>query len=155
MSARKPSGPREIAQRGILVAGVAALAAASMLFAQKQPSAQHAAAVTWKLPANAKADAYVGAETCAGCHSEHAAEFAKTLHATAAPKKAAYGTGCESCHGPGKAHAEAMAEALGAPEKIPAAKKLIYGFHGKPAENTARCLNCHNTSSDQRLYERS
>ena len=36
-----------------------------------------------------------------------------------------------------------------------AGKKLIFSFNAKPAENADRCLNCHNSSSDQRLFNRS
>jgi predicted CXXCH cytochrome family protein len=107
------------------------------------------------VPSAANPDANAGAELCSACHQAHAEQFAKTVHASAAPPDAKFGTGCESCHGPGKAHAEAMIGAAGAADKIGDAKKLIYGFHGKPAENAARCLNCHNSSPDQRLFGRS
>jgi len=127
----------------------------SVGFAQRQPAASSAPAITYRIPANVPADSYVGSETCTICHSEHAQQFGKTVHAKAAPTVATVGTGCESCHGPGKAHAEAMPEALGSPERVEAAKKLIYGFHGKPAENSARCLTCHSSSQDQSVFDRS
>ena len=122
--------------------------------AQKQPAAHQAAAVSWRPPANSNPDAYATTEVCAVCHAPQAQQHAKTVHATAAPASAKYGTGCESCHGPGNAHANAMADATGAAQ-IAAGKKLIFSFQGKPAENAARCLNCHNSSPDQRLFDRS
>jgi predicted CXXCH cytochrome family protein len=127
---------------------------AASALAQKLPSAHQAAPVAWKLPQGARAEAYAGSDACAGCHPSHQQEFAKTVHATAAPAGAAFGTGCESCHGPGKAHADAMPAAMGTPEKMDAARKLIYGFRGKP-DDSARCLTCHETSADQRVYHRS
>jgi predicted CXXCH cytochrome family protein len=39
--------------------------------------------------------------------------------------------------------------------KVAAGKKLIFSFKGKPAENAAQCLNCHSSSPDQRLFDRS
>jgi predicted CXXCH cytochrome family protein len=131
------------------------LAIPGLLLGQKYPSAKEAPAVSWTLPKGAKAEAYIGSQTCAVCHAEHQQEFGKTIHAVAAPASAAFGTGCESCHGPGKAHAEAMPDALGSPDKVAAAKKLIYGFHGSTKDNAARCLTCHNSSMDQRAFERS
>lgn len=121
---------------------------------QKQPAAHQPAAVTWRPPANSNPDAYATTEVCALCHAAQAEQHAKTVHATAAPANAKYGTGCESCHGPGNAHANAMSDATNAAQTS-AGKKLIFNFQGKPAENAAHCLNCHNTSPDQRLFDRS
>src|SRR5262249_11190226 len=125
------------------------------VFAQKQPAARQAASVTWNAPPVKNPDLYVGMELCSACHAAQAEQFAKTIHAKAAPASATYGTGCESCHGPGKAHVEAMVDAGGDAAKVVTGKKLIFGFHGKPAENAARCLNCHKTSPDQRQFDRS
>lgn len=127
----------------------------SFALAQKQPAANEASSVAWKAPAQGSAADYIGEETCAGCHPDQAKQFAKTVHAHAAKKGAEFGTGCESCHGPGKAHAENQMEAAGDAAKTEAGKKLIYGFHGKPEENSARCLACHSTSKDQELFNRS
>lgn len=124
-------------------------------FAQKQPASREPSSVAWKAPVEGKADQYVGAETCAGCHIDEARQFAKTVHAKAGAEGAKFGTGCESCHGPGKAHADAQMEAGGEPAKIEAGKKLIFAFHGKPQENAAHCLACHSTSKDQDLFNRS
>lgn len=123
--------------------------------AQKQPAAKAPSSVAWKAPAQGTAADYVGQETCAGCHPDEAKQFAKTVHAHAEVAGAEYGTGCEACHGPGKAHANAQMEAAGDPAKVEAGRKLIYGFHGKPAENAARCLACHSSSKDQDLFNRS
>jgi predicted CXXCH cytochrome family protein len=120
------------------------------LLAQKQPAAAHASPVVWRVPPNTNPDAYGGDQLCMACHASEAAQFVKTVHAKAAPATATYGTGCESCHGPGKAHIEAMSAG-----NTEAGKKLIFRFDAKPAENAARCLNCHNSSPDQRLFDRS
>lgn len=123
--------------------------------AQKQPAASQNPSVTWRSPADINPEDYAGIETCSACHQEEAQQFSKTVHARAYPASAKFGTGCESCHGPGKAHADAMMAASTSPEKITAGKKLIFGFHGKPAENSSHCTFCHNTSQDQSLFGRS
>jgi predicted CXXCH cytochrome family protein len=122
---------------------------------QKQPKANTPTSVVWKLPAQGQAGDYAGMEECIACHPLHASMFLKTVHAKAASKDVKYGNGCESCHGPGKAHVEAIQAAGGDDQKIAAAKNLIFGFKGKPEENSQRCLSCHITSHDQSLFERS
>jgi predicted CXXCH cytochrome family protein len=122
---------------------------------QKLTASPKAASVTWKAPPNAKPESFAGGDLCMACHPSEAEQFGKTIHANAAPADAKYGTGCESCHGPGKAHVEAMADAGTDAAKIAAAKKLIFSFQGKPADNAAHCLNCHTSSPDQRLFDRS
>ena len=129
---------------------LSALLVPELLLGQKQPAAAHAPPVAWRAPANTNPDAYAGEQLCITCHASEGAQFAKTVHAKAAPATATYGTGCESCHGPGKAHMEAMAAG-----NTEAGKKLIFRFDAKPAENAARCLSCHNSSPDQRLFDRS
>ena len=137
--------------RAILSALAAVLAlGAQWALAQKQPAAHQGSSVAWKAPAEGKADQYVGADTCAGCHADQARQFAKTVHARAGVEGAKFGTGCESCHGPGKAHADAQMEG-----KVEEGKKLIFSFQGKPEQNAAHCLACHNTSKDQDLFNRS
>ncbi|MFB3921722.1 MAG: DmsE family decaheme c-type cytochrome [Terriglobia bacterium] len=139
------------------LAGFVAVATLSsgLVMAQRQPAATEPSSVAWKAPVEGTAADYIGEETCAGCHADQARQFAKTVHAHAAVEGVNYGTGCESCHGPGKAHAEHQMEAGGDAAKLEAGKKLIYGFHGKPEENAARCLACHRTSRDQDLFNRS
>jgi predicted CXXCH cytochrome family protein len=48
-----------------------------------------------------------------------------------------------------------MMAAGGDAQKTAAARKLIYSFQGKSADNSARCLSCHSTSHDQSLFARS
>ncbi|HEY3131406.1 MAG TPA: cytochrome c3 family protein [Acidobacteriota bacterium] len=134
----------------ISVAGVLCLT-----LAQKQPAAKEPASVTWKAPLQGKADDYVGLEVCASCHPDQAQQFAKTVHARAEVAGVKFGAGCESCHGPGKAHTEAIGEAGNDPVKTEQAKKLIFAFHGKPAQNADQCLRCHGTSKDQDFFKRS
>jgi predicted CXXCH cytochrome family protein len=52
--------------------------------AQRRPSAPKAPSVTWKAPLRGQPGDYVGAQTCAGCHTVEAQEFFKTPHAGAA-----------------------------------------------------------------------
>jgi predicted CXXCH cytochrome family protein len=127
----------------------------STALAQKQPAASQSPSVAWRAPADTKAEDYVGVEVCSACHQEEAQQFSKTVHAKAHPSTAKLGSGCESCHGPGKAHADAIMATAGDAQKTEAAKKLIWGFHGKPADNSARCLHCHSSGHDQSLFPRS
>ncbi|HUI42246.1 MAG TPA: DmsE family decaheme c-type cytochrome [Terriglobia bacterium] len=88
---------------------------------------------------------YVGQDTCKACHEDMYNNWAKSPHwKTTLSNKGPEWQGCEACHGPGKAHAEAMAEAAGDPDKIAAAKKLIFNFKGVPTQDISkRCLSCH------------
>jgi predicted CXXCH cytochrome family protein len=128
--------------------------AIGLAVAQRQPSANENFTVVWKPPAGNPQD-FVGEQVCLDCHVAEGDQFNKTVHAKAAPANAKYGTGCESCHGPGKAHAEGMMNSEGDDAKIAAAKLLIYGFHGSPSENSARCMSCHITSLDQSHFDQS
>jgi DmsE family decaheme c-type cytochrome len=134
----------------------AALAlAASWALAQKQPSAHQPSSVAWKAPPEGKADQYAGGELCAGCHEDKSKQMAATVHAHAEVRGATFAAGCETCHGPGKAHADAQMEAAGDTAKVEAAKKLIYGFHGKGEQNSARCLTCHEYGEEHSNFARS
>src|SRR5213595_3928992 len=93
---------------------------------QKQPKANTPSSVVWKLPAGQPGE-YAGAEACAACHPVHSGLFNKSIHASEA--------------------------AAGDDQKIAAAKKLVFGFHGKPEDNSGRCLTCHVTSHDQSLFD--
>lgn len=81
----------------------------------------------------AKAPAYVGAETCLGCHEDQGAELTKTKHGllfkdvTAAGEK----KGCEACHGAAEAHIEDSSTGVVRFGEISA------------ADASAICLNCH------------
>jgi predicted CXXCH cytochrome family protein len=141
----------------IISALVLAASSSVLLFglSQKQPKANVPSSVVWKAPVEGQADQYAGADACIGCHPIHGDMFAKTVHAKNVPKEIQYGGGCESCHGPGKAHIQGIENAGGDDQKIAEAKKLIFGFRGKPAENSGRCLTCHITSQDQSLFDKS
>src|SRR5206468_10711501 len=152
------TGKNVMHQRTKLTLLVVLLGGSSMLavgLAQKQPKVNTPSSTVWKAPVQGQPDDYAGAEACAACHPVHSELFNKSPHARAAPKDVKYGAGCESCHGPGKAHIQAIEAAAGDDQKIAAAKKLVFGFHGKPEENSGRCLTCHVTSHDQSLFDKS
>lgn len=142
--------------QSFLIFFVCALAAVPIVFAQKQPAVNEHSSTAWKVPNDGQASDYVGVEACVECHRVRVEQFSKTVHARTAVAGAKLDTGCESCHGPGRAHTEAEKEAeRDSTKDKAAAKRLIFGFHGSPAENTARCLACHNTSRDHDLFARS
>ena len=82
-------------------------------------------------PLPAEEEAYEGAETCAACHEEVVAAFAKTAHAVAPGWNDE--TGCESCHGSGTEHVEGG----GGTETILRFADLT------PREASAQCMDCH------------
>ncbi|HUU35250.1 MAG TPA: cytochrome c3 family protein, partial [Vicinamibacterales bacterium] len=82
----------------------------------------------------APASGYVGAETCAGCHTGYEATVNATKHGFKGNARSPMATqGCESCHGPGEAHASD-------PENV---KPVQFD---KVAANVAngQCQTCHN-----------
>ena len=94
---------------------------------------------------------YVGSETCKTCHEEIYAGFATTPHfattmdAKLDAHKGPEWHGCEACHGPGKEHFDGGGD-----------KSKIFTFqNSSPAEISARCLDCHQSSHDQSNYGRS
>jgi predicted CXXCH cytochrome family protein len=124
-------------------------------FGQKMPASLHTLSVASQTWATAPASAYAGPETCSACHQSEYTEFEKTVHAGITFPGKPYIKGCEMCHGPGKAHADAMLAAHGDKQKIVAATKLIFSFHGSPKENAERCLTCHITSGSQQEFAHS
>jgi predicted CXXCH cytochrome family protein len=97
---------------------------------------------------------YVGAEACRSCHKPEFQEFSKTAHANL-PEHRDSVAGCEMCHGAGKAHADAEQAAHGDDAKTAAATGLIFAFGANPKQNSARCLECHQTSSRQSQFDHS
>lgn len=80
--------------------------------------------------------AFVGAETCAGCHAERAETFKKSWHGRKMPamKKIPFEKSCESCHGPGSLHAAAAGD-----KNDPGYRTTTIAESGNE-----RCLSCHN-----------
>ncbi|HUL35697.1 MAG TPA: DmsE family decaheme c-type cytochrome [Candidatus Eisenbacteria bacterium] len=94
---------------------------------------------------------YVGSETCKTCHDEVYAKFEKTAHfaTTMEGKLDAHAGpewhGCEACHGPGKAHVEGGGDVT----------KIFTFKDASPAQISARCLDCHQSSHEQSNFGRS
>ena len=96
--------------------------------------------------AGAKAEDYVGSETCKGCHEEKFAYFSKTKHARVAnlPDWKGKMQGCESCHGPGKAHVEGGGD-----------KTKIHTFANESSKKVSEtCLACHAGKEEHNNYRR-
>jgi len=122
--------------------------------AQKRPSATEPSSVAVAALSRAAGDVYAGWERCRSCHRPEYLEFQKTHHASISADKDSV-SGCELCHGPGKAHADAEEAAQGDDAKAAAAAKLIFAFQGNPKQNSERCLQCHQSSRDQKDFTHS
>ncbi len=105
-------------------------------FASKHPEAEHFIDPT-------AGSAYVGVETCKGCHAElYEKNFANTPHA-ALTKDGHHG--CEDCHGPGSAHVE------GGGDKT----KIIRFGELSPAQASRRCMSCHQANIENSDFAQS
>lgn len=123
--------------------------------AQTRPSAAEPSSVAVATMEPAPGDVHADAERCRSCHKAEFLEFGKTHHASLTPAAPNSVTGCEMCHGPGKAHSDAEEAAHGDDAKAAAAGKLIFSFKGNPTQNAARCLQCHQSSRDQKDFTHS
>lgn len=97
-----------------------------------------------KLFARAKDDDFMGSDGCKDCHSIQAESFPASGHAAFMhdPKAPLNKQGCEGCHGPGFIHqADDNAEVI-------AFRKM------SPAESSAACLRCHETSLPETHWKR-
>lgn len=84
--------------------------------------------------------AYVGQDTCVGCHEDMASAFGRSIHGRLADFEVMGAEkGCESCHGPGSRHVESGDYGR------------ILKFSELTADEAAAvCVKCH---SDGKLYE--
>ena len=124
-----------------VLGGLAALVVVVVL-AQSCSPIQRTARTPAPPSAPAGPEAFVGTETCKGCHAEAYDRFAHTKMGRLflrQPRNEHERLGCEGCHGPGKAHVE-----QGGGKGKDA--KLITFAKGDatPVESrNAVCLNCH------------
>ena len=132
----------------------ALLGTATGLFAQTLPTSDSPASVSVRAIAREDGSRYVGAERCRSCHKAEFLEFGKTVHADLRHQGNSV-TGCETCHGPGAAHAEGEEAAHGDDAKTAAAARLIFSFRENAKKNSARCLECHQSSKDQSRFDHS
>ncbi len=93
------------------------------------------------------ANAYVGSETCMGCHEDIYKQYSGTAHhvtETSARYKESM-KGCEACHGPGQEHADSGGEA-----------EKIFNPKGKPPRAAnERCLACHQQQEERHNFRQS
>lgn len=127
-----------------------------------QPPATGQAAQAAKPAEAPKPDAppaYVGSETCAGCHDDINTSFKLNRHVSLEKdtRRKWDGKACEACHGPGSKHAETteVSDILN-PAKVsaPRADKVCLGCHkhsptmagmvqGGHGRNVVACTSCH------------
>lgn len=98
--------------------------------------------------------AYVGEDTCAGCHDKQAKEFQHTVHGQAFVKVEGEEThvSCENCHGPGSKHAENGGDPrfilkgdVNNCEQCHREKKAEFAlnYHHPVPEGRMKCADCH------------
>ncbi|MBI5594582.1 MAG: DmsE family decaheme c-type cytochrome [Elusimicrobia bacterium] len=94
----------------------------------------------------ARADDFVGASTCLGCHSG-LEPFNRNIHAKgmANAKGIEFEKSCETCHGAGGKHA-----AAGGDKSDPGFATIKNPSKLKPVEASAVCLQCH--ESGERMH---
>ena len=129
--------------------------AVASLSAQRRPAANEPASVTATLAAQPADQGYTGEDTCRSCHRSELTQFHKTEHAGVKSADGTQQMNCETCHGPGKAHADAQQASRGDDALSAAANRLIFSFKGTSAENSARCLSCHNSTARLQKFDHS
>jgi DmsE family decaheme c-type cytochrome len=78
--------------------------------------------------------AFVGEETCLGCHEDQRRGYHGSPHQRTADRRTpAAQRGCESCHGPGSQHIE-----------DPSGSPLVRFTGAAPQVENAACTSCHN-----------
>jgi predicted CXXCH cytochrome family protein len=136
---------------GIPMLIVAILISCTAMLGQTRPGATQPSSITVKSMAPMAGAGYLGAEACRSCHKAESQQYTKTRHAALSIAKDSL-MNCETCHGPGKPHVDAVQAAQGDDAKISAATKLIFSFRGNPQQNSARCQQCHSSSSEQSRF---
>jgi len=122
-----------VASVGATAPPVAAPAAAAAPVSTSRQAAAQAATAVVQDPA-----AYVGEETCLGCHDTQ--NYKGTAHALKTnPRTPASTHGCESCHGPGKAHVDGDGDAT----------KILNPGKMTAQEASQQCVTCHNRTTHQ------
>lgn len=108
------------------------------LLASCNPVAQMSAKPDATVPAAPAA--YVGVETCKGCHEDYYRSYASSIHAKGKiAGSPATTNACESCHGPGGEHADkGGGKGIGG--------LITFEKKGDTRVQTAQCLTCHEES---------
>lgn len=127
--------------RVLSVVGSAAVFLLLVVVAQSCSPVQRTARGTAAARPAVPPEAFVGAETCKGCHEEQSTKFAHTKMGRLflkQPRNEQERLACEGCHGPGKAHVEA-------PGKGKDAKLITFAKNDPTPVETrnAVCLTCH------------
>ncbi len=132
---------RQLGRLLALLGGVAVLLIVIVLASSSCTQAQKAPPKPAAVAATAPPEAYVGAETCKGCHEEQYAKFSKTkmgqlflMH----PRSTRESLACEGCHGPGKAHADA-----GGGKGVGGMISFRKNDPTPIEQRNAQCLQCH------------
>jgi DmsE family decaheme c-type cytochrome len=89
---------------------------------------------------------YMGSDVCKTCHEDIYNNLAKTPHfQTTLDTHVAHARGCEGCHGPGSEHVAGGGDIT----------KIFVFKNATPKEVTARCMTCHQSTTEQMHFNTS
>ena len=135
----------------LIVCGIVVAGHAKPLGSQTTKDNPKAPAQSGKYVRPTDPSLYVGSEVCKTCHEdlyktfETGPHFTTTIESKLDAHQGPEWHGCEACHGPGKEHVEGGGDVT----------KIFTFKDVSPAESSARCLDCHQSSHEQSNYGRS